>query len=1070
MRRLVRWWRHVSRVLGPASSPRAISDLGALPLLEVLGYDVLQLEPYREGFTGAVGFNQQPLAAVRTTSWAQSADIAWRDAVRAGRTGQTRWALVYTGPALRLIDATRTWSRRSLEFDLETVLGNERSTLAMWLLLGADSLSAAPNQSLLERIVHESDAHGQAVCASLGDGVIEALTAIVAQLGDFDQSLTIVYRLLFLLFAEARALVPTWHRVYDDAYTIQGLWRRSVSTQQAPRGLWSALQAIARMAHAGCRAGDLAVTPFNGRLFSPRFTPLAERGRIPDAVVRDVIGALAATRGPRGRTAVVYADLGVEQLGAVYERVLEYEPRRSSGVTILERTSTERKATGSFYTPRSMTEFLVRRTLHPLVHGRSAEEILALRIVDPAMGSGAFLVAACRYLAAAVERAQDSPFEGAMDLNAQRAALRRQVAQRCLYGVDRNPMAVQLARLSLWLTTLASDRPLTFLDHHLLCGDSLTGASMRDLARGRPSRKMRSQGGEASLPLFDDAAADEMAARVLPERFRIARDPDDSPAIVRDKERALAGLTAPGTALARWKAIADLWCASWFWPHEAMPAAVYNDLASALAGNGSVLPTRQRREMLAAADRLARKHQLFHWELEFPEVFFDQAGQRVTSAGFDAVIGNPPWDVLRADTGDRRQRAAARFGQDEELRFFRDAGVYRYQGGGHINRYQLFVERALQITRSGGRLGLILPSGLATDHGSGRLRRALFDQVAIDRVLGFDNRGAIFPIHRDVKFLVMTGTCGMPTERLTAAFGRTRAEWLDELPDAVADDPPAARPIALSRATIARWDPEHLAIPLLLTATDLEILEHAHVTSPPLSEGWGARFGRELNATDDRPHFVAIDGAVAPDTLPIIEGKHLAPFQVMTAGATRALPVAKAHTLLDSATSFGRQRLAYRDVASATNRITLIAGLLPAGTVSTHTVFCLKTKLGVSAQYCLLALLNSLVANYLVRLQVTTHVTTALMARLPVPRPVTGSEAFQELVSLAHSLEKRGVNGDPAAFVRVNTIAAQLYKLTPAQYEHVVATFPLLPEEVRRECCVAFRTATETQRHGGNDH
>ena len=142
----------------------------------------------------------------------------------------------------------------------------------------------------------------------------------------FDQSLTIVYRVLFLLFAEAHALVPVWNELYREAYTIDALTGRAI--QSSPRGLWSALQAISRLAHSGCKAGDLDVTAFNGRLFSPRHSPLIEQRRVPDAVVRDVLLSLATEVTRQGRRRISYHDLGVEQLGSVYERVLEYETGR----------------------------------------------------------------------------------------------------------------------------------------------------------------------------------------------------------------------------------------------------------------------------------------------------------------------------------------------------------------------------------------------------------------------------------------------------------------------------------------------------------------------------------------------------------------------------------------------------------------------------------------------------------------------------------------------------------------------------------------------------------------------
>ena len=191
------------------------------------------------------------------------------------------------------------------------------------------------------------------------------------------------------------------------------------------------------------------------------------------------------------RTRIDYRDLGVEQLGAVYESVLDYEPayadsRRNQ--ILLRRGGDARKSTGSFYTPQTLTDYVVRRTLHPLVDGAPADRILQLRVVDPAMGSAAFLVSACRYLARAYERAlvrEGLTDEADID-DADRALFRRLVAQRCLFGVDLNPTAVQLARLSLWLATLSANKPLTFLDHHLVCGNSLIGASPIDMARQPP--------------------------------------------------------------------------------------------------------------------------------------------------------------------------------------------------------------------------------------------------------------------------------------------------------------------------------------------------------------------------------------------------------------------------------------------------------------------------------------------------------------------------------------------------------------------------------------------------------
>lgn len=1082
-RDLSRWWRQVARSIGPASSARAVFDVAVGPLLSVLGHGPPSLASFTWGLAGAAG--GQPRVAVIVLPWASRLDGRWRDALRGGIAAGAPWAFVSNGHSLRIVDCTRPWTRLSIDFSFPASVHDPRGPAALWALGRADAFVSLP------AIVANSDQHAAQVCRSLGNGVLDALPQLAAALdaggrarrrvngravtakAAFEQALTVVYRVLFLLFAEARGLVPVWNEIYRDAYTIDAMCRRIAERPGAP-GLWDALQAISRMAHAGCRAGDLDVTAFNGRLFSPTYAPLVERRCVPDAIVRRMVLALATTGSRAGRRRIGYHDLGVEQLGSVYEQVLEYEP--STSPSALARKSTERKATGSFYTPRAITEFLVRRTLHPLVEGKTVDEILSLRVVDPSMGSGAFLVAACHYLADQCERAmvRDGHRSATEVSLAERAAIRRRVAERCLFGVDLNPTAVQLARLSLWLTTLASDRPLTFLDHHLAAGNSLIGARLSDLGRSpvAHSRQRRVDSQSPMLPIFEDDVAGVLATRILPDRIRLALEPSDTLEAVRQKERQLAALTAPDGPFVSWSRAADAWCAMSLWVEQPPPAALAGELLARALGATTSLPARQLDVWMNRASAIARDHAAFHWELAFPEVFFDAGGRPRADAGFDAVIGNPPWDMLRADLGSSADRVSDRARAAALLRFFRVSGVYRCQGGGHPNRYQLFLERAFQLARPGGRVGLILPSGLGTDHGSAPLRRHLFDRCSIDTWLGFDNRLAIFPIHRSVRFVLLGAANGGRTERLNFRCGLTDATVLERYASVSSEDDTGDM-ISISRSRLEAWDPAHLTVPAVSTPMALGILTQATAAAPTLAaaSGWAAHFGRELNATDDRPHFVP--HASGGRTMPILEGKHLAPFSVSLNAATLGITREKAARLIAGPSSFGRVRLAYRDVASATNRVTLIAALLPKGTLSTHTVFCLKTPLALPDQWCLLAILNSLVANYLVRLGVTTHVTTALMSRLPAPRPDRRSPEFGELVSLARALARTGVDAAPEEFGRLNAIVARLYGLRQEQYAHVVDAFPLLPEAVRARCLGAYSNqhkphvrATKTREHG----
>src|SRR6185295_4005506 len=469
------------------------------------------------------------------------------------------WCFLFDGLRLRIVDGVRLYARRFLDFDVELAADQPRTFAALWRTCHASRAAAdAGDPQSLHALVAASDRHAAGVCRSLRDGVLiasaEILRAMAARRrrvpdaraldAAFEQALTIVYRILFLLFAEARALVPLWHPVYRQSYSVESV-REEAERSSRTAGLWDALRAIARLAHAGCRAGDLRVTPFNGRLFAPARTPLAERCDLDDEAARRAVIALSTRPAPdrAGRERIAYRDLGVEQLGAVYETLLDYEPRGSHATVTLEPGSGVRKASGTFYTPQPLADYLVRRTLGPLVRNQAPEQILQLRIVDPAMGSGAFLVAACRYLAAAYEMALvRSGGCHASDIGeAERVAIRRTLAERCLYGVDLNPMAVQLARLSLWLATLASDRPLSFLDHRLQVGDSLLGVWLAHL-RPPPSGRRRRGGSPDTLPLFGDEPVVQALREALPIRFALETTPNDTVAQVREKERAFADL------------------------------------------------------------------------------------------------------------------------------------------------------------------------------------------------------------------------------------------------------------------------------------------------------------------------------------------------------------------------------------------------------------------------------------------------------------------------------------------------------------------------------------------------
>lgn len=1054
-RQFERWWHAVTLTCGPATGVRAIFDAVAMPLCGAWGFRASRMHVDRTRITARLDTTHGVPIALVVMPWAARPSTAWRDASDAARAIGAGWTLVLAPPFLSLVDARGHAARRNLDFNLSDVT-DPHSFAAFWTLTHASAFDRAKPDvgtptglSRIDALVATAATFQDRVRADLQAGVADALRAFrpVVRAGDrsLDESLTLVYRILFLLFAESRDLVPRSHPVYRAAYLI-GPQCRDAARGGATTGLWDGLAAITRLSRLGCRVDDLVVSPFNGRLFARSSARTLETGRPTarssslstrrDAAMARALAALGTRRGPAGLEGINYADLGVEQLGAVYERVLDLDPdaltgRPPGGLA----HSAERKRSGTFYTPQPLVELVVRRTLAPLLAGASSDAILNLRVVDPAMGSGAFLVAACRHLAGAYARALvDEGRAAESDLDDhENAKIRRSIAERCLFGVDANPVAVQLARLSLWLTTLSRGRPLSFLDHRLRVGDSLIGAAPDDLGRLSMRR------GTIPTPLFDldPAGLETDLGRVTRPLIAMSARPDDTVGDVRAKEIAWSKLCGDASPLRRWRTAANLWCARWFWPGAPPTASETRAALDSILRDDRTIAGADLARLVAVAQSRATAHQFFHWPLEFPDVFYDDSGSARPRPGFDAVIGNPPWEMLRRDSTSGPRVPL--------VRFIRDSGLYPSCDRGHVNMYQPFLERALSLARSSGRVGLVLPWGLAVDDGAAALRARLLDRATLDTVIGFDNADGLFPIHRGVRFLVAVVTTGGRTRTIRAKFGVMSREAIDDLP--ARDDPvDTSYPIRLSLERLAAVGAASRRIPDARAPRDLDLLDHVAAIGPALgAPGWNARFGRDLNATDDRD-------SLGPVGLPVIEGKHVSPFGVNVAEASARIdPVEAARRLPDR--RFDSARLAYRDVSGVANRTSLIAAIVPAGVVMTHTLFCLRTALGLDAQLFLCGLFNSFVLNRLVRLLMGGHVTTSLVEDLPVPT-WNGDDAQSTIVRLARRLVRYPASGRTHAALQAEV--ARLYRLDVPMFEHVLAGFPLVPASDRQRALGVF--------------
>ena len=473
-----------------------------------------------------------------------------RQAEVCARNGTLPAVLLTNGSELRVIrrDPGLGGESSYLSVDLPGLadLGDAHEWRVLWALLRPEAFTPGPSGDTLWDALEKASAEAaEAVSEDLSGGVRIAITAIAnGALEDlrrrgqaqpepralFADALRIAYRLLFMAYAEDRGLLPAGIPAYDSGYSLRAL--RDLAADPAiawePDGgyFWAALRAMWQMLHDGVDAGELQIAGFDGGLFDQAKCPILDDPGliVGDDAVRAMIDALCWTQPARSvnrrdtvaRRRVNYRELGVEQLGSIYEGLLAFEPQIAAapmafvrlgrgqaaieqvvdaaqapdgaeilttyppGTFYLFEATGQRKGSGSYYTPRQLAHFVVGETLRPLTENASPQQILALRICDPAMGSGGFLVPAVHWLTEAYGEAlarAGEDIDHKLD-DHERAAYRRLIVERCIYGVDLNPMAVELAKVSLWLATAAAGKPLSFLDAHLRCGNALVGATV----------------------------------------------------------------------------------------------------------------------------------------------------------------------------------------------------------------------------------------------------------------------------------------------------------------------------------------------------------------------------------------------------------------------------------------------------------------------------------------------------------------------------------------------------------------------------------------------------------------
>lgn len=830
------------------------------------------------------------------------------------------WGLVSDGVTLRLmrdnISLTRpAWIEANLSKIFSEGLFPDFSVL--WLLIHQSRFGqadAAVSDCALERWRDRGRTDGvtardklrqgvESALLELGQGFIEnqannalrqALTdGTLTGQGYFEELLRLIYRFIFLFAAEDRGLLhapgtkPEVQKVYTEGYSLGRLRERSMRRIAWDRhgDLWEGLKAaFVALARGEPKLG----LPALGGLFARGVLPNLESARIENRRLLAAIWRLAWLR-PEGQplTRVNWRDMETEELGSVYESLLELTPRASADARTFEfaeggeTRGNARKTSGSYYTPDSLVKLLLDSTLELVLDAAEARnigdpsaEILKLSIVDPACGSGHFLLGAARRAAARIAKLR-SP--GAPSQDEFQHAL-REVVSHCIYGVDRNPMAVELCKVALWIEALEPGKPLTFLDSHIRCGDSLIGVfdyemlrqgipdeaykpltgDDRETARGysRHNRQQREgKGATGFLADLKPPASLIDAARALTDM------PEDTLEQISAKQTAFERLHA-GANWLNLKTACDCYVAAFFAPKTgaapgsvelARPTMPLTDHVWAAARGKPLYGP-----LVGIADHIAMQVSAFHWPIEFPHIF--------AHGGFDAVIGNPPWEVSQLDeqeyfaakspdiaamSGDTRKKTIARLEDDnprlwdEFVRdkrtydaaneFFRASGRFDLTAVGKINSYSLFAEHFARLAHAEGRSGVIVPTGIATDSSTSAFFGDLVSRKRLAQLIDFENREKLFPaVDSRMKFCVLAMGAA---DRAGFAFFLTNAAQLDD----------SERRFALTAEQIARINPNTRTAPVFRSRADAELTAKLYDRAPVMIEERTAEQGGDVN-------------------------------------------------------------------------------------------------------------------------------------------------------------------------------------------------------------------------------
>jgi hypothetical protein len=1083
------------------------------------------------------------------------------------------WAVLSNGRFLRLLrDYHHTFSKGYVQFDLESIFEarNYADFRALYRLCHASRFRPTNGE---EKQIPLEDFHQTArttgvkigedlrpqvrdAIEHLGNGFLQGDPNLIAELqGDpdaardfYSEILRVVYRILFLLFAEQRGLVPRSEAdradLYWSDYSLTALREQaegSVPRRDDHTDLWHGLTVTFQMIREGADA--LGVFGYDGELFDTDGETYLTGRACDNAHLLQAVRALTLIEREGALQRISYLDLGVEELGSVYESLLDFTPRVTeeletidgenvrANTFVLDPRGLERKQSGSYYTPDSLVNELVKSALLPVMRDRlqdaglpvvgeddlgevttglleryaklsdrqrqaGEEALLAMDVCDPAAGSGHFLVKANNVLGAEVARLRtgdEYPTETAI------REAKREVLAQCIYAVDVNPMAVELCKVSLWINASVRDKPLSFLDHHIKCGNSLIGATPELLEDGVPyeafdhtrsgthrerAKAFRKQNRQehreskegigVQLGAFAEGmTTDPSAAYQAGDFEQLAQDQPK-------KAREVYEEWDVDPTRQKAKLEAEAWTAAFFWPIDEHTdwAPTYREVFRLRKEGSGAIPTDAAEQIKTLAD----EHRFFHWHLEFPDVFGEEGEaergngtvhgdgqQNETShapapprshAGFDVVLGNPPWERIKlqekeffavkapkiaaASTASKRKnkiedlKSAGDPLYDEYQRaqhfsealstYLRESGRYDLTAVGDVNTYQIFAGLVRQVVDVEGRVGVVVPSGIATDYYTQDYFNALVDNRELVSLYDFENREQLFHgVDSRMKFclLTLTGT-GAPEQAIDFAFFLTQPEQLSE----------EERHFTLTQEELYTINPNTGTCPTFRSKQDAELTKKLYAAAPVLinededENPWGVSFLRMFDMSNDSDLFhtheeLEAEGFTLQGNrfvrgggihLPLYEGKMFMPFDhrladvVVTENVGRSGQpdfisveerhdpnrVAQPRSWVDStdvAEQLGEYSYqwyaGFKNVTSPTNERTFLSTVLPHSAVG-NSIPLLRPNLSIGAPLlsALVMSLNSFCHDFVVRQKMgNVNLNFYIVEQLPVHPP-----------------------------------------------------------------------------------